>query len=125
MLEEILEQNIVLKVLEQELKQQEEISQKIYETLNSRVYRPLATRVTVVTQNAKPRIPKIPEAMLIRPGSSMDKQFDDVGSQSGVTKFPSIKRLNSKGKLQTNKSTYATFAAVGRQKELEKERKLA
>lgn len=44
-----MEQNLVLKVLEKELKQQEDISQKIYETLNNRVYKQPKQRSTVVS----------------------------------------------------------------------------
>lgn len=56
-LEEIMEANLVLKVLEKELKSQQDIAQKIFETMKNKVFRPVANRHTVVTLNAKPRLP--------------------------------------------------------------------
>jgi hypothetical protein len=100
-LTEIMEQNLVLKVLEKELKQQESISQKIYETLNQRVYK-ATKRPAAVTANAKPKIPKMPEAMLNRNPSS-------ANDNSQVTKFPSIKRVRGP-EYNTHRQSYKSFA---------------
>lgn len=133
-LNEVMEQNLVLKVLEKELSQQEEISQKIFDTLNSKVYRPVGNRHTIVTQNARPRLPS---ARRVIPNINIENESHNVSAyikaggtlpseqNPSVTKFPSIKRVMSKNGLQeTNTSQYETFAKKGARQQEAKVNKL-